>query len=48
MTRSSNHPEADFSPNDMGPPERSNGPEMWDTFDDQEVNRLLENEGAPL
>lgn len=49
MTRSSNHPDADYTPNDIGPSERSNPVEMWDDYDDQEINRLLESEpNTPL
>lgn len=41
MTRSTNNPDADYTPNDIGPPETSNGPEVSDDFEDQEVERLL-------
>lgn len=44
MTKSFTHHEADSSPSDFGPPDRSNGPEMWDDFEDLEVQRLLESE----
>lgn len=41
--------DADYTPNDIGPSERRNPIEMWDEFDDQEVNRLLEtDENTPL
>jgi hypothetical protein len=31
-------------PEDYGPPERTNGPEAWDDFEDLEVQRLIESE----
>lgn len=40
MTKS-NHPDADYTPNDIGPPEKSNTVEMWDDFEDQETNELI-------
>lgn len=39
MTKSYNtdrYPEADYTPNDMGPPQSSNGPEKWKEFEDLE------------
>lgn len=41
MTRSSNHPDADYTPNDMGAPQKTNPKELWEQFVDQEVERLL-------
>lgn len=47
MTRSVNldlYPDADYTPNDMGAPERSNRPEDWVTFEDGEIKSFDELE----
>ncbi len=48
MTRSYMNPEADYTPSDMGPPDRNNGA-TWDDFHDGELERLrLTDESVPL
>lgn len=46
MTRSFTgyHQDADYTPNDIGPIENSNGPEKWVGFEDGEIKRLEEME----
>ena len=42
MTRSSNHPDADYTPSDMGPPQEVHY--TWDDFADEETNEQIMSE----
>lgn len=45
MTKSTNHPDADYTPNDMGLPQRTTTIEAWSDFADLETNdQLLERD----
>ena len=50
MTRSSNHPDADYTPRDMGPTQRQlemtpeEAKAAWDNFHDEETNEQIMSE----
>lgn len=50
MTKSTNHPDADYTPSDIGPTEKQlemtpeEAKAAWDAFHDEETNELIMSE----